>query len=326
MENAYQQSPPPSIDCYLEIDDTIYDWYLRRFGVKLDREKQVIPLYRALQGHPEAGVLWERMITDILVNKMGFKNTTHERNIYIGSINEVEVLICRQVDDFASAAPDKRTAEEFIKILQQHVQAEYAGMGVEMPEGMFQRYNGIDIFQTRDYIKVGAESYIDRMMQTHGWDSPKHNIVTDSGEDTKMVPLNPATANRLMTLEGPPEKSVEARMLANENGFSYRNVLGELIYAYVICRLDIGYAVCFLARFSDSPHADHFKALKGVCKYLRATKSWGIMCQRPTPLDGLPHVPNKWLHLDPSLPPFPNYGHEQLVGFLDAAHAIKLKR
>ena len=87
MENAYQQSPPPSIDCYLEIDDTIHDWYLRRFGVKLDREKQVIPLYRALQGHPEAGVLWERMITDILVNKMGFKNTIHERNIYVGAAN-----------------------------------------------------------------------------------------------------------------------------------------------------------------------------------------------------------------------------------------------
>ena len=59
VENAYQQSPPPSVDCYLEIDDTVYDWYLRRFGIKLNKLKDVIPLFRALQGHPEAGVLWE---------------------------------------------------------------------------------------------------------------------------------------------------------------------------------------------------------------------------------------------------------------------------
>ena len=56
-----------------------------------------------------------------------------------------------------------------------------------------------------------------------------------------------------MNLQGPPEKSPEGKQLAIDNGFSYRNVLGKLIYAYVICRLDIGYAVCFLARFSDAP-------------------------------------------------------------------------
>ena len=77
------------------------------------------------------------------------------------------------------------------------------------------------------------------MMQTHGWDSPKHKI-SDPDADAKLVPLNPATANKLMTLEGPPEKSVEAQLLAKENGFLHRNIMGELIYAYVICRLDIG--------------------------------------------------------------------------------------
>ena len=80
VENANQQSPPPSIDCFLEIDDTVYDWYLHMFGKRLNKQKDVIPLYRALQGHPEAGVLWERLITEILIEKMGFRNTVHERN------------------------------------------------------------------------------------------------------------------------------------------------------------------------------------------------------------------------------------------------------
>ena len=326
VENTYQQSLPPSIDCYLDIDDTVADWYFRRFGIRLDKMKEVIPLYRALQGHPEAGVLWERMITDILINKMGFRNTTHEKNLYTGSVDGEEVLVCRQVDDFASGAATRTAAERFIEIVRTHVRAEFASMGVELPEGMYQRFNGIDVFQTRDYVKLSAESYIDRMMQTHGWDESKHAHRTLKRADQfKVVPLNPAIASRLMTLEGPPEKTVEAKQLAKENGFSYRNILGELIYAYVICRLDIGYAVCFLARFSDSPHDEHYKALKGVCKYLRATKSWGLIYQRPTPILDLPSVLYDWAAEDPTLPPFPTFDRDELVGLLDAAHATELK-
>ena len=125
VENAYQQSPPPSVDCFLEVDDTIKDWYLRRFGIKLDRLKEVIPLYKALQGHPEAGALWERMITDIIINKMGFKNTTHEQNLHLGLIDGHEVPVCRQVDDFAVGSAQREAAEAFLQEVQQHVKAEF---------------------------------------------------------------------------------------------------------------------------------------------------------------------------------------------------------
>ena len=67
------------------------------------------------------------------------------------------------------------------------------------------------------------------MLQTHGWDSAK------TQDDSKIVPLSPASVTELQTLKGPPEKSVEAKAIAAQNGFSYRNILGELIYAYVIC-------------------------------------------------------------------------------------------
>jgi hypothetical protein len=41
--------------------------------------------------------------------------------------------------------------------------------------------------------------------------------------------------------------------LESEVGYSYRQVLGEIVYAYVVCRLDIGYAATFLSRFSQAP-------------------------------------------------------------------------
>ena len=319
VDNAHQQSPPPSIDCFLEIDDEIADWYLHRFGKHLDRLKDVMPLYRALQGHPEAGVLWERLINDILLNKMGFKTTTHERNLYVGQVDDKEVLICRQVDDFAAGSADKQTADTFFQILRQHVECEYNAMGVKTEEGMYERYNGIDIIQTRDYVKVGCESYIDRMLLSHGWENPSKK----TPETT--VPINPRVVDGLMQLEGPPDKSVEAKALAKEHGFSYRNVLGELIYAYVIARLDIGFAVCFLARFVERPHREHFQALKGVCRYLRTTKSWGIMYRREQPLEGLPAGTFEFLVNDPNLPSFPTMIPDQISAALDAAHATDLK-
>lgn len=321
VENAYQQSPPPTIDCFLEVDDTVYDWYLRKFGVKLNKFKDVIPLFKALQGHPEAGVLWERMITDILINKMGFKNTAHERNLYVGTIDGEEVLVCRQVDDFASAAASMATAEKFITVLRKYVEAEYAGLGIQTEGGMYQRYNGIDIFQTRDFVKISCESYLDRMFLSHGWENSRHHEKVPE----HAVPLNPTTAARLLTLEGPPENSVEAREIAKLQGFKYRNVLGELIYAYVICRLDIGYSICLLARFADAPHVEHYKALKSVCRYLRAAKAWGIVYHRPKPLMELPPAPLQLLDEDPNLPPFPTLERDHLAGFLDAAHATHLK-
>jgi len=321
VDNAYQQSPPPSVDCYLRVDDEIFDWYLHRFGTRLDRFKDVLPILKALQGHPEAGVLWERMITDILVNKMGFKHPTHERNLYFGYLDGHEILVCRQVDDFASGSPTKAGCEAFITALRSFVEAEYNYMGMETSKGMFERYNGIDVIQTRDYIKLSCESYIDRVLETHGWTTPGRP------DPEKIVPIHTDKVEKLMALEGPREKTPEAKALVAKYGFSYRNLLGELVYAYVICRTDIGFAVCFLARFSLAPHEEHYNALRHVCKYLRALKEWGIYYHRPTPLPDLPGVPFVFLEPEADLPPFPYMDFDELLALVDAAHGTdRVKR
>jgi hypothetical protein len=78
-KNAYQQLPPPTEPCYLEIDDAYCSSYCKQFGNDIDPCKYVAPVYRALQGHPEAGVLWEKMIVSVLEGKkLNFRSTTHE--------------------------------------------------------------------------------------------------------------------------------------------------------------------------------------------------------------------------------------------------------
>ena len=97
------------------------------------------------------------------------------------------------------------------------------------------------------------------------------------------------------------------------------------MYAYVICRLDISYAITFLACFSNHPDEAHYRALKNVTRYLRRTKSWGLMYWRSSPNSSLPHIPFTTLSPDPSLPSFPSLSPTQLTGFHDAAHATDLE-
>jgi len=77
----------------------------------IDPATHVIPLIKVLQGHPEAGALWEQMIVGILEDELGFHSMTHERNLYRGEIDGKLVLVCCQVDDFAIASRDPRTAD-----------------------------------------------------------------------------------------------------------------------------------------------------------------------------------------------------------------------
>jgi hypothetical protein len=70
----------------------------------------VSPVLKALQGHQEAGVLWEKHSNKIL-DDLDIMYTIHERTIYRGKIDGKVVLLCRQVDDLAVACSDPSVAQ-----------------------------------------------------------------------------------------------------------------------------------------------------------------------------------------------------------------------
>jgi hypothetical protein len=54
--NAYANSPSPTQPTYARIDDTFVDWYRSSHGKEVDRSS-ILPVLKALQGHPEAGLI-----------------------------------------------------------------------------------------------------------------------------------------------------------------------------------------------------------------------------------------------------------------------------
>ena len=102
------------------------------------------------------------------------------------------------------------------------------------------QYNGLDVHQMQDYIKLYCETYIDCVLQMHGWEMP--GACESDCHDSVLI--TPDASKTLMQLApGPSEDMPEHEALEWEVGFSYQQVLGELIYAYVVVCINIGFAV-----------------------------------------------------------------------------------
>jgi Reverse transcriptase (RNA-dependent DNA polymerase)/GAG-pre-integrase domain len=306
--NAYENSPGPKYPTYVRIDDAYAAWYKRRFGIQLDRSL-VLPVQHALQGHPEAGALWERFVNSLLT-KLGFVATTQERSLYRATIQGKVVLLCRQVDDMAIACVDPSICQWVISQLANDIDL--------VDGGIVKMFNGVDVTQTREYIMVSCESYIRRMLTKHGWDSAKPN----ESDTENLDPLPDTLARAIDAATGPADNTPEAAALVNKHGFTYRSVLGELIYAYVAGRLDIGYAIAALSRHASHPADVHYTGLIRVCTYLRKTIRRGIIYWRPTPVPTLP--PGTHSPIDcttQNIPSFPlAISPTTLTGYVDAAY------
>ena len=109
----------------------------------------------------------------------------------------------------------------------------------------------------------------------------------------------------MFTQIGPAEGSAEHHRLEDKYGFAYRTLLGELMYAYVVCRPDIGYAIITLSKFSTCPSDYHFAMLKKVVWYLRQTRKWGIIFHKPNDDTTLPKRSKEVINVEEELPPFP---------------------
>jgi len=282
----------------------------------------VLPVLHALQGHPESGRLWEAHINSVLKSpEFGFRSTTHDRSIYSTTIAGEQVLLLRQVDDFALACSNEALAQRIYNSIGRRLQLPSESTPPFKYLGLLTDFNGIDIQQYDDSIVISCHKYIDRVLTTHKWATPSepHTRKNDS-------PLPADAVTMLYQHVGPTEGTPEHAALAAKHGFSYRTLLGELLYAYVTCRPDIGYGTVTLSKFSVCPHEVHYGMLKNIAKYLRQTKDWGIIYRKPTRDPSLPALPHTRLSHPSDLPPFPSPQYPlQLTCYVDAAHANDLR-
>ena len=92
IRDAYAHSEKPIVDTYLAIDDANSGLYFKKYGKRLNK-RWVLPVQHSLQGHPESGKMWMRLIDKVLIKELGFASTVHDRCIYRKVINGKLVII-----------------------------------------------------------------------------------------------------------------------------------------------------------------------------------------------------------------------------------------
>ena len=216
----------------------------------------------------------------ILKAKFYLKPTTHEGCLYQGQYKGEKILFLRHVDDFAVAAEKETTAINLIKEIDSHMTIDIKDLG------LLNRYNGVDITQSKYYVKISNKHYIDKLLNEQGW------LLNDNKTSNQSIPItNETTFHQCVENAIPPTNEKDIQQLQLEMGFNYYQAIGELIFLMITCRPDISYPLIKLSQYSNKPAEEHYQCVKQLFQYVKATKTDGIYFWRKKPRHDLPDLP-----------------------------------
>jgi hypothetical protein len=80
--NAFAEAPAPTSPFFMKPDAQFRQWWEEHLGKDPIPEGYVIPVKKALQGHPESPRLWDKYISKIITEELGLQSTVHEPCLY----------------------------------------------------------------------------------------------------------------------------------------------------------------------------------------------------------------------------------------------------
>jgi deoxyuridine 5'-triphosphate nucleotidohydrolase len=278
--NAFAEADAPKIPLFVRVNEQFREWWTEKMKRPPIPEGYVLPVNKAIQGHPEASRAWATLIDSILKTKLHFKATTHEPCLYIGYFNNNEILFLRQVDDFAVAAETADIATTVINKIDTFMKIDIKDLG------QLERYNGVDIIQSKYYIKLNNPTYIKKIINEHKW------MIDETNISNMPIPMqdDKKYMDKIETAIAPPNEKERTQLQLKMN-FNYRQAIGELIYAMVTCRPDISFPLIKLSQYSQNPAEIHYEAVIHIFRYLNATINDGLIYWRSEPNKYMPLLP-----------------------------------
>jgi hypothetical protein len=200
-----------------------------------------------MQGHPELPRLWEKH-ADAILRNIGLTPTTHEPCLHSGTIEGQWVIFKRQVDDFAIATATEKTANILLDLIDD-------ALSIPLKrQGLLDMFNGINVAQTQDYIKIDCHTYIDKFCNKYlqTW---LHKVHLTENRPTPL-PTDPAWLKKFNAAIGPTDPK-EQQQLASKMEIKYKAGVRELIWAMTTCRPYISYTSVKLSQSNSAPAEHH---------------------------------------------------------------------
>jgi len=155
-------------------------------------------------------------------------------------------------------------------------------------QGYLDMYNGIDVRQTRHYIKLSVRSFIDKVFEKHltTWMKSTYPL----GAHSTPLPSDQTFQKKFNSSTGDPDKNAQ-RKLSTKMQLNYQSGVGELIWAMTTCRPELSYSSVKLSQTNSCPHKIHYHGLKHALKFLYQSRDDGLYFWRTQPRMDLPEGP-----------------------------------
>jgi hypothetical protein len=205
-----------------------------------------------MQGHPESPRLWEKHADAILCD-LGLTPTTHKPCLYSGTIAGKWVIFKCQFDNFAIVAPDEKTADILLNLVN------YQLFIPLKRQGLLDMFNSIDITQMQDYIKINCHTYINKFCEKYlnTW----LNKVPMTENQPTPLPTNATWIKKFNAAADPTDPNQQLE-LATKMEIKYKGGVGKLIWAMTTCQPDIAFTSVKLSQSNSAPAEHHYHSLK----------------------------------------------------------------
>jgi hypothetical protein len=210
-----------------------------------------------MQGHPESPRLWEKHANAIL-RELGPTPTVHEPCLYSCIIAGQSIIFKRQVNDFVIAAPDEKTSNILLDLLDKQLSIPLK------QQGLLDMFNGIDVLQTRDSIKIDCHTYINKFCEKY-LDTWLSKVPLTENRPTPL-PTDATWIKKFNAAVGPSDYH-DQKLLATNMQLQYKAGIGKFIWATTTCRPDIAFTSVKLSQSNSVPAEHHYHGLKHTIRY-----------------------------------------------------------
>ena len=151
-------------------------------------------------------------------------------------------------------------------------------------------FNGIDITETHNYIKINCRSYIDKFCEKY-LNTWLNKVPTTENRPTPL-PTDPAWVKKFNAAVGPTDPR-DQQCLAEKMDIKYKAGVSKLILAMTMTTYwpDIAFTSVKLSQSKSNPAEHHFHCLEHAIQYVFSTRNDGIYFWCTHTQDKLPAGP-----------------------------------
>lgn len=215
---------------------------------------KVCMLVKGLYGMKQSGMVFNRKLKSVLVDKMAFTQSAVDQAVYFRRRKGQHVILGTHVDDAFEAGNSDRALDEFEREFEKYFETSFQGELSWLLSIAFKH----DL--TNGTVSMSQCAYIDSLLDRFGM----------ACANPVQTPMDASAL--LNSSQCPATDDAKAAMAQ----VPYRELVGSLMYLSTHTRPDIAYTVNTLAQFMQNPGRAHWEAGKRVLRYLKKTRDYQL--------------------------------------------------